>query len=66
MKKKEMEIFPSIAERRVANNEQILHLALEIYSRITEIDQRLTEHINTDREAIATIIQWLNTNKEKP
>ncbi len=63
-KDKEMDVFPSIAERRVANNEQILHLALEIYDRIETLDRRLSDHINNDKEAIKSIVEWLQNNNK--
>lgn len=60
-----MEVFPSIAERRVANNEQILHLALEIYDRIESLDRRLSDHINNDKEATKAIVEWLRDRNNK-
>lgn len=59
-----MDIFPSEVERRVPNNTQILHLALEICDRIEALDKRLSEHINTDKEAIRVIMDWLQKNKK--
>lgn len=60
-----MEVFPAIAERRTANNEQILHLALEIYDCIESLDRRLSDHINNDKEATKAIVEWLRDRNNK-
>lgn len=68
-KDKKMVVFPpvepSVEDGVVTNYAQLLHLTLEIYTRLAAIDERLSEHINTDSEAMRSLTAWLVKNKNK-